>query len=194
MVHHIALIYGSTKGQTRKISDRIATQLDEYDCEVDVYDVEDVPDDYAVASCDGVIIGAPLYAGKFPKAISKYVREHRNVLQHIPAAFFSVGMLAAMESGDGPTTSDQLNEELLDDLDWKPMLTEAFAGAVPFSQYGFFKRLIMKFIMKRNTSEKIDTSKDYEYTDWHRVERFAERYLSRLGEMKAPETAPRERS
>jgi menaquinone-dependent protoporphyrinogen oxidase len=40
-----------------------------------------------------------------------------------------------------------------------------------YTQYDFFKRLIMKMISKRE-GRTTDTSQDYEYTDWNAVKKF----------------------
>jgi menaquinone-dependent protoporphyrinogen oxidase len=50
-------------------------------------------------------------------------------------------------------------------------MTTQIAGALKYTQYDFFKRLIMKMIAKRE-GQTTDTSKDYEYTDWNAVKKF----------------------
>ncbi len=43
--------------------------------------------------------------------------------------------------------------------------------AFRFSKYNYFKNLIMR-IITRKKGEKIDASKDYDYTNWDQVKRF----------------------
>jgi menaquinone-dependent protoporphyrinogen oxidase len=52
-----------------------------------------------------------------------------------------------------------------------------FAGALLYTRYGFFKRWIMKKIVRDKGSPDLDTSRDYVYTDWDGVKRFAEEFL-----------------
>jgi len=52
-----------------------------------------------------------------------------------------------------------------------------FAGALRYTQYGFVKRHLIKKISKDKASADLDTSRDYEYTDWNDVRHFAEEFL-----------------
>lgn len=60
-------------------------------------------------------------------------------------------------------------DEFLENADWHPDRIGLFGGALRYSEYGFLKRLLMKQIAKDATGDT-DTSRDYEYTDWHEVE------------------------
>ena len=44
-----------------------------------------------------------------------------------------------------------------------------------YSKYNFLTRFIMKRIA-RKTGRPTDTSRDYEYTDWSRLDRLAEEF------------------
>jgi menaquinone-dependent protoporphyrinogen oxidase len=45
------------------------------------------------------------------------------------------------------------------------------AGALVYSKYSFFTKLIMKTISRR-AGGPTDTSRDYEFTDWVALDRF----------------------
>ncbi len=175
MADNIALIYGTSEGQTKKIAEYIAHQRDRRGRSTDLYDGRSLPANFRPAEYDGIIVGASIHAGKFPKAINKAVRQNISVLKRERSAFFSVGLLASMEEPDEESTTRRIVDDFLDDVGWKPGVVESFAGAIPFSQYGFFRRMIMKFILSRRMDEKIDADKDYEYTDWSRVDEFVAR-------------------
>jgi menaquinone-dependent protoporphyrinogen oxidase len=64
-------------------------------------------------------------------------------------------------------------EKFLNETGFRPSDTRIFAGALPYSQYNFFIRFIMKRIAGKAGGDT-DTSKDYEYTDWKEVSRFVE--------------------
>ena len=53
-----------------------------------------------------------------------------------------------------------------------PDVVGLFAGALVYTQYGWLKRHVMRAIVKREGGD-LDMSRDYEYTDWEAVERFA---------------------
>ena len=47
-----------------------------------------------------------------------------------------------------------------------------FAGALVYTQYGWFKRRVMRVIARREGGDT-DMTHDHEYTDWQAVEQFA---------------------
>ncbi|MGZ6125951.1 MAG: flavodoxin domain-containing protein, partial [Myxococcales bacterium] len=67
----------------------------------------------------------------------------------------------------------------VDRTGWRPNARLAVAGALPYSRYTPWTRLVMKFISWM-TGGDTDTSRDYEYTDWEQVEDFARRFASAL--------------
>jgi menaquinone-dependent protoporphyrinogen oxidase len=48
-----------------------------------------------------------------------------------------------------------------------------FAGRLAYTQYGFVKRQLMKWIARKEGGAT-DASHDWEYTDWDAVDRFAD--------------------
>ena len=55
---------------------------------------------------------------------------------------------------------------------WRPDKVGLFAGAIKYSQYGSLTRFLFKLVAAV-TAEDTNTSRDYEYTDWNKVEGFA---------------------
>ena len=55
---------------------------------------------------------------------------------------------------------------------WEPNKVEVFAGKVDYPNYNFINKNIIKLIMKI-TNGPTDTNNSYEFTDWQRVEKFA---------------------
>lgn len=49
----------------------------------------------------------------------------------------------------------------------------SFAGALQYREYNFPTRTLMRLLMRRG-GHPTDTSRDYEYTDWVAVDRFAD--------------------
>jgi menaquinone-dependent protoporphyrinogen oxidase len=70
-------------------------------------------------------------------------------------------------------------DEFLARTGWKPGESTSFAGALRYRKYNPVIRLLMRLIVGMAGGET-DTSRDYEYTDWQAVERFAVRFASRL--------------
>jgi len=57
---------------------------------------------------------------------------------------------------------------------WRPPYIGTFSGALRYSRYGPVTKWVMKRISK-STGSPTDTSRDYEFTDWAAVDRFAQR-------------------
>jgi menaquinone-dependent protoporphyrinogen oxidase len=64
-------------------------------------------------------------------------------------------------------------EEFEEGTTWRPARVALFSGALLYTQYGWLKRHIMRAIVRREGGD-LDTSHDYEYTDWDAVEQFAD--------------------
>lgn len=184
MNHGLAILYATSEGQTQKIADHIAERFREDGYEVDIFMAKQLPRDFDLLAHQGVIIGAPVHMGEYPGHIKQLVRRHRSDLQGMPSAFFSVSLTEAEEDEMQRQEIQQLINRFLGDVQWQPTVIASFAGAVPFSRYGFIKKLIMRSIIRRRMGE-VDTSKDYEYTDWVSVDEFVDQFDSHLAVARA---------
>ena len=63
------------------------------------------------------------------------------------------------------------------------------AGALPYTRYSPLTRWMMRRIVAKAKGDT-DTSRDYEYTDWEAVRRFAGEFALRVSEQKRPGIAP----
>ena len=64
---------------------------------------------------------------------------------------------------------------------WHPDKVAMFGGALLYTQYGFIKRHMMKKIAGDKPGDLgTDTSRDYVYTEWDGVKRFAEHVATDL--------------
>jgi menaquinone-dependent protoporphyrinogen oxidase len=173
----ILIIYGSLEGQTRKISERIAALLQNKGHQATALSSEHLPADFQVETFDAVIIGGPVHMGKYPSHLRKFVTRSRNWLNEMPTAFFTVCMAINSEHTKSREQAIHYGKSFLKQTGWQPALTETFAGAVKYTQYGVITRYIMQMISKREGGST-DTTRDHEYTDWEKVSRFAEEFLS----------------
>lgn len=58
-------------------------------------------------------------------------------------------------------------------------MTAQIAGALKYTEYDYFKRLIMKMISKKEGGAT-DTSQDYEYTKWDEVTKFVNEFANKI--------------
>ena len=172
----IYIPYSTGEGQTAKIAEYIADVLRAHGHEAQTSDIGrsegPVPGGY-----DGVIVGASIHMGRHDKHAVDYVRKSRTVLEQVPSALFSVSLAA---HGDADEAQGYV-EELEQQTGWRPPRVALFGGALLYTQYGFVKRHMMKKIASGKPGNLgTDISRDYVYTEWDGVQRFAEDFLEGL--------------
>lgn len=172
----VFILYATRQGQTKKIAFHIGDQLRAQGHSVRLADADHPVAPVALERFDVVVIGAPIMARGYPRSIVRFVREHRQELQRVPSAFFSVGLAVASRTSDGRAQSLEVVNEFVDKTGYHPGRVELIAGALPYSKYNFLVRFVMRRIAAKEGGDT-DTSRDYEYTDWPAVNRFAQELL-----------------
>lgn len=180
----VLIAYATTEGHTGRIAERIAQTLRRRGHAVETCRTTNRRTPLQPASYDGVIVGASIHYGRHPRHLRSLVRVHRRALQARPSAFFSVS-LSAGGPGAKPDAARRYLESFLHQTGWNPEPTATFAGALAYSKYGPFKRLLMVTFVGLAGGDT-DTSRDYEYTDWGDVERFAHAFALRLSTSPGP--------
>jgi len=174
----ILLLYATTEGQTELIAERMAHTLREKGHNVDMLPADTDPARLDPAAYDGVMVGASIHYGHHPAYLRQLIRRHRSALAARHCAFFSVS-LSAGGPRPKPAAAQRYLDKFLRKTGWQPNMTASFAGAVKYSVYGPIKRRVMIVFVGLGGGET-DTSRDYEYTDWAAVERFAGEFAQRL--------------
>jgi menaquinone-dependent protoporphyrinogen oxidase len=176
----VPVFYASTEGQTRRIAERVADRLRGRGLLADAVDVSS-PRAAAIdwTSLRGAVIGASLHLGKHQKSAVRFVAANRVRLNAVPSAFFSVSMAAASKNPAEVEAARTIATDFLDATGWRPGTVECMAGRLAYTQYGFITRLLMKRIARREGGAT-DTSRDWEYTDWAAVDRFADAFAARV--------------
>jgi menaquinone-dependent protoporphyrinogen oxidase len=133
------------------------------------YRVEVAPatPDLELSRYRGVIVGASVHYGRHPGWLARRLRRHD--LRRARTAFFSVSLGA----------KEEYAARFLRRAQWKPDLVGVFAGALPYSKYGPLKRRVVR-AFAAVAGHDTDASRDYEYTDWKAVERFAAAFSDTL--------------
>ena len=182
----ILIAFGSTDGQTARIAEYLAQVIRGQGCEADPVDVRR-SDALRPEGYDGVIVGASVHMGKHQRWVRNYIRENRAALERLPSAFFSVSLAAEDDREAGRQEVARYLGEFARDTGWRPRKVAVFAGALLYTRYGFFTRWIMRKIARSKGSPDLDTSRDYVYTDWVSVKRFAREFLATVAPKEAPE-------
>jgi menaquinone-dependent protoporphyrinogen oxidase len=115
--------------------------------------------------------------GKHDKHVVQFVQKNLDAMGRMPAAFFSVSLAAHGDTEEAQGYVEQFETE----TGWRPDMVALFGGALLYTQYGFFKRHLMKKIAQDKPGVLgVDLSRDYVYTEWDAVKRFAEHFADRL--------------
>jgi len=163
---HVLILYATVEGQTACIAARIAERLEARGHAVDV---REAGADNDPAAYDAVIVGASVHYGHHPAWLRAVLRRHGEALERRPSAFFSVSLSAQ----EGYAT------RFLRQARWRPDAVAVFAGALKYTRYRWFKRLLVRAFAWMG-GHATDTSRDHEYTDWGSVAHFAEAFAQRL--------------
>lgn len=168
----ILVAYGTTEGQTRKIAEFIGKALKEAGYRVQLLDTAspqaaNVQPVYAAA-----ILGGSVHQDKHLGALTHFVKANIGWLNAMPTAFFSVSLTAALADDESRHETERMLQGFLEDTGLKPARVRCIAGALKYTQYDFFKRLVMRTIAKK-VGGSTDTAHDREYTDWDDAKQFA---------------------
>jgi menaquinone-dependent protoporphyrinogen oxidase len=168
----VPVFYATSEGHTRLIAERIASTLRQQGLDSEPFFLgHDAP---AVdwSSVRGAIVGASVHVGRHQKAVEEFVRREAAHLAHVPSSFFSVSLAAGSKNASEVDAARGLARAFVRAAGWEPRHLACFAGKLAYSRYGFFTRQAMRFIAWREGAPT-DTRRDYEFTDWNAVRRFA---------------------
>jgi menaquinone-dependent protoporphyrinogen oxidase len=182
---HIAVFYATREGQTARIAEHIECELQTKHVQVDVFDVKDVDGPIDWPAYDAACVAASVHLGRHEREMIRFVKENRHDLEQLSAMFLSVSLseagaedpAAAPERRERATTDVQgMIDTFVRETGWHPEHVLPVAGALPYSHYNFIIRFIMKRIARANGAPT-DTSRDYELTDWTKLDRFVRHQL-----------------
>lgn len=176
----VLIVYATSEGQTERIANQIAETLVRRGFPCDRYNVcRDRADEIAVDAYDAVVVGSSIHYGRHDPRIEWLVREYRRTLRRIPSAFFSVSLAMASENEEDRHAAMRIADAFLEEMLWQPSLRAYFSGRLAYSQYGWWKARLMHRIAAKSGAET-SMDRDYEYTDWSKVDRFARRFAELL--------------
>ena len=172
------IVFETTDGQTARIARSVADRLGALGVHVDLLRARDAlaadPAGY-----DGVIVAASIHAHRYQRATIRWAREHAATLATRPTAFLTV-CLAVLEDSDKSRRELQaIKERFVRLTNWKPLQFHDVAGALLYTRYGALKRWAMRRIAAKAGGD-VDTSRDYDYTDWADLQRFVARFYTTL--------------
>lgn len=180
----VLIVYGSSYGQTAKISNYISNELKKLKHDVDIYNSLGVPQSVNPEDYDAIIIGASVMAKGYQKSLKKWVKQNAQVLSKKPSAFFSVCLGILQDEEVVKQQEIKIVKDFLFWSNWQPQTWTIFAGSLLYTQYNWFTKRIMRYISKKAGGET-DIFQNYEYTNWNEVANFARTFVSQISKPRA---------
>lgn len=172
----ILVVYGTTEGHTRKIGEFVTERLRAAGKAVDLIDsatpqAREIPLIYA-----GAFILGSVHFDRHQSALVHFVKENLGWLNAIPTAFFSVNLNMTHRDPEARAEAQKCLDGFLEETGLKPHMARPVAGALKYTQYDYFKRALLHYLV-RPGGVKASATPDVEYTDWKEVGRFVDEYL-----------------
>jgi len=126
--HRFLVAYATKHGSTEEVAAAIAAALLAAGAEVQVQPARKVRD---LSPFDAVVLGAPLYAGRWHRDAHGFLKRHRRSLEQLPLAVFALGPRKPASEGTWATSQAQLDNALLRDSWLAPVGVALFGGVDP---------------------------------------------------------------
>ena len=170
----VLVVFASVDGQTARIAQRMGGVLAQGGHAVTLRSADAPGLGHEIGVHDAVLIGASIRYGHHARYVEELVRAHRAAIASRPNAFFSV-CLSAGGPGARPDTAAGYIARFSRRTGWSPRQAASIAGALRYPLYRPVIRFMMRLIVGAAGGET-DTSREYEYTDWEAVDRFAREF------------------
>jgi menaquinone-dependent protoporphyrinogen oxidase len=171
----IGIYFASKHGQTAQIAHFLGEWFTEHGADVHVADLSQGTQGLVeVRNFDAVLVGAPMHRGRYPSVVRRFVRENRTELMTVGSTgFFSVCLAETPGTQAAHLEALRPVRDFLDDVSWTPEWIASFPGALNYRDYNPLLRQIMRGISEKEGGPT-DTTKNFEFTRWDEVERFAQ--------------------
>lgn len=124
----VLMVYATKNGSTGQVAEAITETLRAAGARVTIGQARTVRD--PVAGYDLVVLGAPLYSGRWHHDAHRFLRRHRGELSAVPVAVFGMG--PRNDTEEAWRRSRAQLDRALARRDWlKPMAVTVFGGVDP---------------------------------------------------------------
>lgn len=172
----ILYLYASREGQTQRICECMAQEARRNQHEAELMPFDDARVERALAQCEHVVLGASVHYGHLPKAFYHFIRAKQTVLESKKNGFFCVNLTARKAGKDTPDGSAYM-QKFLRISTWRPQKLTVFAGALLYTHYTWYDKMMIRFIMYI-TGGPTDTRTNVEFTDWEKVRQCGRDWLN----------------
>ena len=173
---NILILYSSTDGHTKKISEFIHDILCKRN-NVQISNINNfVQSDSNLSKYDFVLIGASIRYGTYRKDFLKFLNRNYKELNKIKSAFFSVNIVARKKDKNTVHNNPYI-KKFYKLSKWQPSFIDVFAGKLDYPNYNFINKNVIRFIMYI-TKGPTKTNEIIEFTNWKNVRNFAMKIIN----------------
>lgn len=170
----LIIVHATAYGQTEKIPNRIADVARADGLRTTVLSVDDAYD-YPFEAYNMLILAGSIRFGHHQRNLENFIRRKLPIISQMNGTLVSVSGSAA--TPEGKAEAEGYVHDLSRRTGWVPPTFITVAGAEPYTRYGFLTRWIMRSMARRH-GRIVDVQRDYEFTNWDEVERFAHQFCS----------------
>jgi menaquinone-dependent protoporphyrinogen oxidase len=165
MADTILVTYATRYGSTAGVAEAVGDELKAAGESVEIRLIADVGD---LSAYRAVIIGSPIYMGKWLPESQLFVESHQQELRTMPVAYFAVGLTVA----DANPESRKKAEAAMDQVRLlvQPVDIGIFAGELDIQRLSFSDRAITTLIRARPG----------DFRDWDAIRSWARNVRSKL--------------
>lgn len=175
----ILVVFHTTYGQSQSIARFVADLARKRGAAVQLLSAEKTTRN-DVDDANGIVIVAPVYFGRHPAAVRRFLRDQGAALCAVPVAFVSVSSSAASPDPAVRANVERLARRLLADTGVPATLLTTVGGAISYPRYNVLLRAWMKMIARRS-GQPTTTSQVHEQTSWSSLRRSFGPFFERLG-------------
>jgi menaquinone-dependent protoporphyrinogen oxidase len=154
-VSQVLVLYATKHGSTREVADVIASTLRERGSNVDLHPASEIRK--PLAGADLVVLGAPLYSGRWHKDAHRFLKRHRGELVSIPVAVYGMGPRDDTAEA-WQAARKQLNDALTKHGWLTPAAVAVFGGVDPPKRHMVPKRDLRNWNAIRDWASKLVVS------------------------------------
>ncbi len=161
MEKRVLVAYASKYGSTGGVADAIGKELCSKEVAADVLLIKNVRN---ISSYQAVVIGSPIYMGKWMSEAVDFLKKNKDILSQVPVAYFLVCMTLSQPTEKNRDKALSYMDPILKAVpEIKPVEIGTFAGSMDYTNLSWLNQKILK---SKGTPEG-------DFRDWNAIRAWA---------------------